>query len=187
MNLLNPKKQILVENPRGLYKWAKIFNRLQRNFFVNSPNKLRREKQIEDFITLNGFRHVRFKIDTDLFDSFEFDRVQHSNQADLVVITDQKFSRFPCPVIIKLIKQQLDKCPNLYLCLNRHYINIDNSYHDYELDSKFTLAITQWLKKNLPDHDVIDLSLDYVDYGRHFTWAVPDRHYFIRKLNAQHY
>jgi hypothetical protein len=183
MDLSKAKKQIIVENPRGLYKWARIFNRLQRNFFVNSSNKLRREKQIEDFITLNGFRQVRFKIDTDLFKDFQVTRVEHSNQADLVVITDQKFSRFPCPVMIELIKKQLEKCPNLYLCLNRHYINIDNSYHDTTLDTSFTVAITQWLKKNLPGYDVVDLSLNYVDYGKHFTWAVPDRHYFIRKFN----
>lgn len=187
MNLDNPKKQIIVENPRGLYKWSKIFNRLQRNFFVNSPNKLRREKQIEDFIALNGFQKVRFKIDTDLFKDSQITTVTKSAEADLVVITDQKFSRFPCPIIPELIKKQLDKCPNLYLCLNRHYINIDNSYHDTTLDKKFTMAITQWLKKSLPEYDIIDLSLDYVDYGRHFTWAVPDRHYFIRKSHDKYY
>ena len=183
MDLSKAKKQILVENPRGLYKWARIFNRLQRNFFVNSPNKLRREKQIEDFIVLNGFKKIRFKIDTDLFNDFQITRVDQSCQADLVVITDQKYSRFPCPVMIELIKKQLDKCPNLYLCLNRHYVNIDNSYHDTTLDKNFTVAITQWLKKNLPGYDIVDLSLDYVDYGRHFTWAVPDRHSFIRTLH----
>lgn len=183
MDLSKAKKHILVENPRGLYKWSRIFNRLQRNFFLDADNKLRREKQIEDFILLNGFQKIKFKIDTDLFKNFEAQQVATSKEADLVVITDQKFSRFPCPVMIDLIKQQLDKCPNLYLCLNRHYINIDNSYHDTSLDAKFTVAITQWLKKNLAGYDVIDLSLDYVDYGRHFTWAIPDRHYFIRKLH----
>jgi len=182
MNFSKANKQILVEEPRALYKWSRIFNRLQRNFFVENDIKLRREKQIEDFIVLNGFDRVCFKTDTDLFKEFKVKRVCHSSEADLVVITDQKFSRFPCPVIIQRIKQQLEKCPNLYLCLNRHYINIDNSYHDQTLDPKFTVAITQWLKKNLAGYDVIDLSLDYVDYGKHFTWAVPDRHYFIRKI-----
>lgn len=187
MNLSDAKKEIIVENPRGLYKWSRIFNRLQRNFFVDSTNKLRREKQIEDFISLNGFQKVRFKIDTDLFKDFQITCVDKSQEAELVVITDQKFSRFPCPVMIELIKKQLDKCPNLYLCLNRHYINIDNSYHDSTLDPKFTVAITQWLKKSLPGYDIIDLSLDYIDYGRHFTWAIPDRHYFVRKLHDEHH
>jgi len=181
MNLSNAKKQIYTEDPKGLYHWANIFNRLQRNFFVDSPTKLRREKQIEDFITLNGFEKVKFKIDTDLFGEFTGTKVDSSSEADIVVITDQKFSRYPCIAIIEKIKEQLDKCPNLYLCLNRHYINIDNSYHDATLDPKFTIAIAQWLKKNLPDADVLDLSLDFVDYGQSFTWAVPDRHFYIRK------
>lgn len=184
MNLNNITKTLDIEEPHGLYKWAKIFNRLQRNFF-DTDVKLRREKQIEDFITLNGFKKVKFKTDTDVFLNFtSVVRCEHSNQSDITVITDQKFSRYPCPVIIDKIQEQLDKCPNLYLCLNRHYINIDNSYHDYSLDSNFNVAIAQWLKKNLPNADVIDLSLDYVDYGRHFTWAIPDRHFFIRKINA---
>jgi hypothetical protein len=183
MNLNNIIKTLDIEEPHGLYKWSKIFNRLQRNFFGNDI-KLRREKQIEDFITLNGFKKVKFKTDTDVFLDFKsVTWCEHSSQADITVITDQKFSRYPCPVIIDKIQEQLDKCSNLYLCLNRHYINIDNSYHDTSLDSNFNVAIVQWLKKNLSNADVIDLSLDYVDYGQHFTWAIPDRHFFIRKIN----
>ena len=181
MTHLIARKNLLVEPPRGLYHWSKIFNRLQRDLFVE-PTKLRREKQIEDFICLNGYQKVRFKIDTDLFSDLKgVTRCDKSQDADLVVITDQKFSRYPCTVMIEKIKQQLDKCPNLYLCLNRHYINIDNSYHDTTLDNKFTVAIAQWIRNHLPDYDVLDLSLDYLDYGQSFTWAVPDRHLFIRK------
>ena len=182
MNFSTPQRQIIVQPTRALYKWSRIFNRLQRNFFAE-PVELRRERQIRDFITLNGYQRVRFKTDTDVFGDCA--RVQHSAEADLVVITDQKFSRYPCPIIIEKIQWHLDQCPALYLCLNRHYINIDNSYHDATLDSKYTVAITQWLKKNLPSADVVDLSLDFEDYGRSFTWAVPDRHYFIRRLNDQ--
>jgi len=155
-----------------------MFNHLQRNHFVDTV-ELRRERQVKDFITLNGYKNVHFKIDTDLFS--DLPKVDSGAVADLVVITDQKFSRYPCPVIIEKIQQQLLQCPALYLCLNRHYINIDNSYLDQNLDDKFTIAVTQWLKKNLPDLDIVDLSLDYIDCGRHFTWAIPDRHYFIRK------
>ena len=172
-------KELIVQPTRGLYKWAKIFNRLQRDFFVEET-KLRREKQIEDFIVLNGFKRVKFKTDTDLFRNFVIERCDHSTDADITVITDQKFSRYPCPVIIDQIRLQLSKCPNLYLCLNRHYINIDNSYHDQSLDSKFTIAIAQWLRKELPEFEIIDLSLDFIDYGQTFTWAVPDRHFFIK-------
>jgi hypothetical protein len=182
MHFAPPQKQIIVQPTRALYKWSRIFNRLQRNFFTE-PVELRRERQIRDFITLNGYQRVRFKADTDVFGDCV--GVEHSADADLVVITDQKFSRYPCPIIIEKIQWHLDQCSALYLCLNRHYINIDNSYHDVTLDSKYTVAITQWLKKNLPDADVVDLSLDFEDYGRCFTWAVPDRHYFIRKHNGQ--
>ena len=182
MHFAPPQKQIVVQPSQALYKWSSIFNRLQRNFFTE-PVELRRERQIRDFITLNGYQQVRFKTDTDVFG--DLPRVEHSAMADLVVITDQKFSRYPCPVIIEKIQWHLEQCPALYLCLNRHYINIDNSYYDTTLSSEFTVAITQWLKKSLPGADVVDLSLNYLDTGQQFTWAVPDRHYFIRKLNDQ--
>lgn len=187
MNLSDPKKQVIVKPTQALYKWSRIFNRLQRNFFVE-PVKLRREKQIEDFIILNGYRRVRFKIDTDLFGDFtQIESVAHSTEADIVVITDQKFSRYPCPVIIEKIQQQLAKCSRLYLCLNRHYINIDNSYHDTSLSTDFPVAVAQWLRKNLPSCRVIDLSLNYTDYGQNFTWAVPDRHFFIEDLRDKNH
>jgi hypothetical protein len=182
MHFAPPQKQIIVQPSRSLYKWSRIFNRLQRNFFVD-PVELRRERQIRDFVTLNGYQRVRFKTDTDVFGGLP--RVEYSADADLVVITDQKFSRYPCPVIIEKIQWHLEQCPALYLCLNRHYINIDNSYHDTVLADEFTVAITQWLKKSLPNADIIDLSLNYLDTGQQFTWAVPDRHYFIRKLHDQ--
>lgn len=173
---MHSRKRIIIEEPRNLYRWAKSWNRKQRSFFIENV-ELRREKQIKDFIYLNGFTKVKFKVDTDVF--IDHPRVERSKDADLVVITDQKFSRFPCRVLIEKIKIQLDKCPNLYLCLNRHYINIDNTYHDLGLDSNFNRAITQWLQKSLDDYQIVDMSLDYLDRGEHFTWAVPDRHYFI--------
>jgi hypothetical protein len=177
-----PNRPLVVEPPRGLYHWARIFNRLQRNFFVE-PVQLRREKQIRDFIKLNGYTRVKFKTDTDVFnDITDVTRCDKSSEAELVVITDQKFSRYPCPVLIQQIKNQLDRCPQLYLCLNKHYINIDDSYHDQTLDENFNRAVSQWLKKQLPGYDIVDLSLDYVDHGIAFTWVIPDRHFFIRKL-----
>lgn len=171
------RKKITTQEPQNLYRWARLWNRKQRDFFVEQV-ALRREKQILDFIFLNGFERVRFKVDTDVFQ--DHPRVEHSDQADLVVITDQKFSRFPCQVLIDKIQEQLEKCPRLYLCLNRHYINIDDTYHDATLDDNFNRAITQWLQRSLPDTDIIDLSLDYLDRGDYFTWALPDRHYYIR-------
>ena len=173
-------KELIVKPTQGLYKWAKIFNHLQRKFFEGEFS-LRRERQIQDFITLNEFKKVHYITDTDVFLNATSVDIK---DADIIVLTDQKFSRYPCPVIIEKIQALLIHCP-IYLCLNRHYINIDNSYHDTSLDASFPIAITQWLKKSLPGTDIVDLSLDYIDYGNAFTWAVPDRHYFVRSMHAQ--
>lgn len=180
MDIDSPVKPIKVEPTRPLYKWARSFNHLQRNFFVDRPTKLRRDKQIEDFVVLNGYSRVWINRDNDVLKTLDHIAVDDIAQAEIAVITDQKFSRYPCPILIQKIKDILDTCPVIYVCLNRHYINIDNSYHDSTLADNFNLAITQWLKKNL-DCDVIDLSLDYTDYGHAFTWAIPDRHYLLQR------
>ena len=181
MNINHPSKPFQVETSRSLYKWARVWNATQRKFFTEQV-RLRREKQIEDFIVLNEFQHVHFVIDTDVFVNFDqVTRVAQPNQADLVVITDQKFSRYPCPAMIDQIQALLLQCPSLYICLNRHYINIDNSYTNTELSNDFCLAIAQWLRKSLDGNQVIDLSQQYLDTGQSFTWALPDRHYFITR------
>ena len=183
MNINSSTKQLIIQPPGNLYKWARLWASKQKKFFLEEV-ELRRERQIVDFIFLNGFQQVKFKIDTDVFNSVPVDmRVQRSSEADLVVITDQKFSRFPCQKMIKQIQTQLNRCPKLYLCLNRNYINIDDTYQDLDLDHNFNRAITQWLVNNLPQHEVTDLSLDYRDRGDWFSWAIPDRHYYIRCRN----
>lgn len=176
--IFKTNKELIINPTRGLYKWSRIFNRLQRNFFEGEL-ELRRERQIRDFLKLNGYVNIHYISDTDVFKNEV--NVEIDN-AEIIVITDQKFSRYPCPVIIEKIQDLVNRLP-LYVCLNRHYINIDNSYHDSTLDTNFTAAITQWLKKSL-DADIVDLSLDYVDYGNAFTWAIPDRHYYIRNKHA---
>ena len=118
--------------------------------------------------------------DTDILS--KIDSVESAADADLVVITDQKFSRLPCPALIDQIQKLLDECPRMFLCLNRHYINIDNSFIDASLSDHYPLAITQWLKKNMQQANVLDLSLDYLDCGDWFTWVVPDRMYFIERV-----
>ena len=180
MNSLTTDKKIIINDDVSLYKWAKRWHHTQKKFF-NDSIKIRREKQIEDFILLNRFKKVKFKIDCDVFT--EFNLVKHcrsSREAEITVITDQKFSRYPCKAMIEKIREQLDKCSKLYLCLNSSYINIDNSYHDHTLDNNMHIAVTQWLKKSMPEFDIIDLSLDQIEHGESFTWVIPDRHYYIR-------
>ena len=65
--------------------------------------------------------------------------------------------------------------------INDTDLNIDNSNLDMDLPDDFQKAITSWLQKSLKDCVVMDLSRNYVDYGQHFTWSLPDRHYYIVK------
>jgi hypothetical protein len=176
--MINPLN-IEIVSPKNLYKWATVWGKIQKDYY-KEPVYLRREKQIEDFILLNEFKNVYIKKDTDILKNLT--SVESSSVADLVLITDQKFSRMPCVGIINEIQQLLNECPRLFICLNRHYINIDNTYQDTSLSEHFPLAITQWLKKNLKDVKIIDMSLDYLDRGDYFTWVVPDRMYYIEKL-----
>jgi hypothetical protein len=165
--------------PSGnLYKWNKVWSQIQKNYYLDSVY-LRREKQIEDFVRLNGFTQPWVLKDTDILSTLK--SVERPSQADICIITDQKFSRMPCYGIIEEIASLLDQCPSLFVCLNRHYINIDNSYCNTNLDSDFLLAITQWLKQELTGAQILDLSLDYLDYGNYFTWVVPDLMYYIKK------
>ena len=172
-------KTVELIEPRTLYKWAKFWGRVQKSYYGEDVY-LRREKQIEDFVSLNEFKNLYVEKDTDILKQLE--SVEHPSQADLVIITDQKFSRLPCTALIERLSTLLHQCPCLFVCLNRHYINIDNSYIDPTLSDHFPLAVTQWLKKNLPNASVLDMSLDVVDDGNWFTWVVPDRMYYIELL-----
>lgn len=167
---------VQVIQPKNLYKWARIWGSVQKRYHRDDVY-LRREKQIEDFVTLNGFRRPFVLRDTDVFQNLS--QVDNCTQADIVIITDQKFSRYPCSEIIRKVQHWMSICPNLVLCLNRHYLNIDHSHQEPDLSDNFNLAITQWLKKELSDQTVLDLSLDYVDHGDWFTWVIPDRIYYV--------
>jgi hypothetical protein len=163
-------------NVSTLYKWHKTYANVQKKYFKDEY-KIRREKQIEDFVFLNGYKKVKTIKDNYILKKLTDLETEHD--PEITIITDQKFSRYPCEELIRQIKKVLDSKSKLYLCLNRYYINIDNGYHDSTLDDNPNLAITQWLKKNLPNNNVIDLSLDYDDDGSWFTWVIPDRHFFI--------
>jgi hypothetical protein len=169
-------KNLVLVSTEDLYKWASVWGSLQRNYY-KFPVQLRREKQIKDFILLNEFKNIYLERDTDVLESIM--GVPNPEEADLIVITDQKFSRRPCHGIVERINILMAQCPRMFICLNRHYINIDNTYHDNTLSEHYTLAVTQWLKKSLPNCTVIDMSLDYADTGDHFTWVIPDRMYYI--------
>ena len=159
-----------------MYKWHKTYASIQKRYF-KKEYKIRREKQIEDFVYLNNFKKV--KIIKDNYILHKLKKLETNDDPEIIIITDQKFSRYPCNDLIKEIQKLLQQSKKIYLCLNRYYINIDNSFHDSTLDDNPNLAITQWLKKSLPENKIIDLSLDYDDNGSWFTWVIPDRHFYI--------
>lgn len=165
----------------SLYTWHRHYGNLQKRYFKNDY-QIRRERQIEDFLNLNGFNKIKVKKDNYILKGIENKQVEKLQDANCCVITDQRFSRYPCHAIIQNLKDILAQCPSMYLCLNRYYINIDNSFHDSDLSDNPNLAITQWLKKSLVGHRIVDMSLDYDDDGRWFTWVIPDRHYFIERI-----
>ena len=184
MNSLNdPVKPIVITPNRFLYRWNRTYGGLQRKYFTENI-VYRREKQIEDFIKLNEFQKVKFYVETDILKSVIKERGVDAGQ-DLTVIATQQFSRYPCPEILRQIRLHLDQSPRLYLCLIRWYINIDNSYHDPSLDDNFVFAITQWLRRGLPEATVLDLGLDRQENGHFFSCVIPDRHFYIELKHAK--
>ena len=175
----NKKLEVIQQD--NLYKWAKNFKRLQDRFY-NNQFKLRRLQQIEDFVKLNGYNKV-FHIEEVILD-LDIPTADTIDSCDLVLVTHPGYSRYPLAGIIEQVKTWLHTCNSVYLCLNRHYINIDNVKLDYAVPDNFLQAITYWLQKELDDCVVVDMSRDYMDLGRHFTWSCPDRHYYIRKYVA---
>lgn len=172
-------KHIEVVSHKNAYKWAKNFKRLQDRFY-NNEYKLRRVQQIEDFIKLNGFCKVYH--DEEVLLDLNIPTVDNITNCDLILITHQGYGRYPLSGIIKQIQSWLNNCNHLYLCLNRHYINIDNQKLDYSVPEDFQQAIRYWLDYELENCVVVDLSRNYIDVGRHFTWSCPDRHFYIRKI-----
>ena len=179
--LIKKNKTIEVVEPFALYKWAKNFKRIQDRFY-NNQFKLRKIQQIDDFIILNNFKSVfhieEVRIDLESPRELFTDNIKKS---DLILVTHQGYSRYPCVGIIDQIQKWLKNCTKLYLCLNRHYINIDNQKINLNLPDDFQQAIHSWLQQSLNECIVIDLSRNYVDYGENFTWSLPDRHYYIEK------
>ena len=101
MNLQNPKKPIVVEPARFLYKWNKSYGGFQRKYFTE-PIVYRREKAIEGFITLNEFKRVKFITETDILKDIKLTHGVEEDH-DLLVVATQQFSRLPCPIIIEAV------------------------------------------------------------------------------------
>jgi len=176
------KKNIEVIASKNAYKWAKNFKRIQDRFY-DGKYKLRRLQQIEDFVKLNGFTNV-YHIEEVLLD-LDIPTVDDISTNDLILVTHQGYGRYPLTGIIEQIQNWLMYSNHLYFCINRHYINIDNQKLDYQVSDDFQQAITYWLQQELSNCVVVDMSRNYIDVGRHFTWSCPDRHFYIRKISAR--
>lgn len=171
------KKNKQVIDHTNLYKWHKHWGRLQEKFF-DQPYKLQEQVKIEDFVSKNNFKNVY--VVKDNYIDFNFVTTNDINNADLILVTDQKFSRYTCEDIINKLNAFLDICPNLFVCLNRHYLNITGTETDKNLPDDYQEAIECWLKKELP-YTIENYSEKFTDDGKYYTWVIPDQKFYIKK------
>jgi hypothetical protein len=171
-------KKLVVDNGQRVYNWHKNYKQVQLNFFGNNVG-LRREKSINDFLAFNAPKPVYVIKDNQTFTDVNFETTDVYDYAKTVLITDQKFSRLPCKEIIRQLNQHL-LYRNVLVCLNRTYINIDNSYQDVSLSNDYQTAIQEWLTKHINGH-VLNLSQRYFENGSYFTWVVPDQIFWITR------
>jgi len=162
----------------SLYKWTKNFANLQNKFY-DKKYKLKRIHDIEQFIVEKKFKKVYHVEETRL--DIDIPACESFLECDLVLVTHQGYSRFSCDGLIKQIKQWTNNGKHLYICLNRHYLNIDNSKIALKLSDDYQTAIVEWLQHSLENYTVQELSDRYIDKGKHFTWSVPDKHFYIWK------
>lgn len=167
-------RQVTYSGHTGAWRhpnWGKI----QLRYF--GPGcKVIREKNIEDYIINNGVRRVHHISDNNVLVDFvrsnDIELVPPSD-ADLIVITSQRFSRLDVSVIVDKLRYLLDACPRVYFALNRYYLNANESTVDTTLPDHYDTAIVRWLESSLPETVVINRSEIFKEDGSWFTWVVP--------------
>jgi len=157
------------------------WNKIQLRYFAEDC-KIRREKNIEDFILTNGFSKIHLKKDNTILDNFiQTNQIQlvPAKDADCVIITHQQFSRLDVTRMLEQLNLLFNECPIIYFCLNKYYLNA-NEHHCYpELVENYDAAIVQWLTANIPNSMVINLTETFVEDGSCFTWVVPSSEILI--------
>lgn len=147
----------------------------QLDYFADEC-KIRREKNIEDYIINNNINNVHLIKDNNVLDDFVnangINKVS-VDKADMTVITDQRFSRLTPDNIILHLDNILLQCPVIYFALNRYYLNASETYKDTSLSNNFDAAIVQWLQKKLTNAIVINRSEIFPEDGSWFTWVIP--------------
>lgn len=166
------------------YPWRHPkWNQIQLRWFGKGCIS-RREKNLQDFITTNGFRRVNIIKDNFILDDF---LRQHNisevpaDQADAVIITSQQFSRFDVQVMLDKLRELIEQCPLIYFCMNKYYLNGNESVMDTELPDDYDAAIVHWLRKHLPNANITNLTSTFPEDGSWFTWVVPSSEILICK------
>lgn len=159
------------------------WNKIQLRYFKEDC-KIRREKNLEDFIVTNGIKRVHLIKDNSILDDFllanQIETVD-ADSAELVIITSQQFSRLDVSVMIEKLRSLLDSCPRIYFCLNKYYLNANESVCLTDLTENYDSAIVEWLLKNIPGSIIINLTETFVEDGSCFTWVVPSSEILICK------
>jgi len=159
------------------------WGRLQLRYF-EEVCKIRREKNIEDYIVTNGIARVHVIKDNGILDQFFIDNhieLVEANQAELIVITDQRFSRLAVKNMLERLNTLLSDCPRIYFCLNKYYLNANEAVVDTELTEEYDAAIVEWFTKNLNDTIVLNRTERFVEDGSCFTWVVPSSELLLCK------
>jgi hypothetical protein len=159
------------------------WGRLQLRYF-EEVCKIRREKNIEDYIITNGVERAHVIKDNNILDQFFIDNsieLVEPEQADLVIITDQRFSKLSVKNMLEKLNTLLSQCPRIYFCLNKYYLNANESIADAELTENYDAAIVEWFTKNLNDTIVLNRTELFVEDGSCFTWVVPSSELLLCK------
>lgn len=154
----------------------KSWGRIQVRLFQEDC-KIRREKNLEDYIINNGVDKVYVLKDNKILDSFFEDQkieiVTSPTSAELIIITDQRFSRLTAKNMLEQLNALLDQCPRIYFCLNRYYLNAAETTVDPALPENYDTAIVHWFEKHLTNAIVLNRSEIFPEDGSCFTWVVP--------------
>lgn len=175
-------KQNPLENKRSVFHHKNWFKR-QFNYF-SGDCKLLREKKLEDFILNNGFKKIHVIRDNTVLDDFLQRALQISQvpleDAELLIITDQRFSRLSSKNIINSVAGYLEKVPNIYLCLNKLYLNYNDEFvPDSSLPDQEDAAVTAWLKQSLPHARIFNIGINFRETGANFTFVMPPSEHLI--------
>jgi hypothetical protein len=159
------------------------WGRLQLRYFEDVC-KIRREKNIEDFIITNGIKKVHVIKDNTILDQFFIDNkieIVDPSLAELIIITDQRFSRLSATNMIQQLNNLIDSCSTIYFCLNKYYLNANESIIDNTLPENYDVAIVKWFEKNLNNTIILNRTEQFIEDGSCFTWVVPSSEILICK------